>query len=259
MRPIGAPPKWADDPNIRDSHLNAQTEPFKQYEGLQASLFMYYEGPPRLDLDAPTPTGSIHIMTQHTICVYCGSGSGRNPEYVTAARQLGQDLAESDIGLIYGGGSLGLMGEVAKAMLAAGGRVTGVIPDFLVQRERMLTDVNELIVTANMHERKMTMYERADGFVALPGGMGTLEELVEISTWAQLGRHNKPIILANIGSYWDPLLTLIEHMRQEQFIRSGLEVHIEVVSEAEDIVPAFQERLKKQIPASPMRPPHRTL
>ena len=213
----------------------------------------------RRHLDAPTPTGSIHVMTQHTICVYCGSGCGRNPEYVAAARRLGQDLAQSDIGLVYGGGSLGLMGEVAKATLAAGGRVTGIIPDFLVQRERMLTDVNELIVTANMHERKMTMFEHADGFVALPGGMGTLEELVEISTWAQLGRHNKPIILANIGNYWDPLLVLFDHMRQEQFIRAGLEVHIEVVKDAADIVPAFHYRLKKQIPAAPMRPPHRTL
>ena len=198
-------------------------------------------------------------MTQHNICVYCGSGSGRNPEYVAAAKRLGQDLAEADIGLVYGGGSLGLMGEVAKSTLAAGGRVTGVIPDVLVQRERMLTDVNELIVTANMHERKMTMYERADGFVALPGGMGTLEELVEISTWAQLGRHNKPIVLANIGSYWDPFLKLLEHMRQEQFIRAGLDVHIEVVTEPDAIVPAFHERLKIQVPATPSRPPHRTL
>jgi hypothetical protein len=124
----------------------------------------------------------------------------------------------------------------------------------------MLTDVNELIVTANMHERKMTMYESSDGFIALPGGMGTLEELVEVSTWAQLGRHNKPIILANIENYWDPLLNLLEHMRQEQFIRAGLDVHIEVVTAAEDIVPAFHERLKKQVPAAPpMRPPHRTL
>ena len=198
-------------------------------------------------------------MTQYSICVYCGSGSGRNPAYVTAARQLGEDLARSDIGLVYGGGSLGLMGEVAKSTLAAGGRVTGIIPDFLVQRERMLTDVNELVVTANMHERKMTMFERADGFVALPGGMGTLEELVEISTWAQLGRHNKPIILANIENYWAPLLTLLDHMREQHFIRAGLEVHIEVVSEVQAIVPAFRDRLKKQVPATPMRPPHRTL
>jgi uncharacterized protein (TIGR00730 family) len=198
-------------------------------------------------------------MTQHNICVYCGSGSGRNPKYMATARQLGQTMAASGIGLIYGGGSLGLMGAVAKATLAAGGRVTGVIPDFLVQRERMLTDVNELIVTANMHERKMTMFERADGFVALPGGMGTLEELVEVCTWAQLGRHNKPIILANVDNYWDPFLTLVDHMRQEKFIRAGLDVHIEVVDEPGDILPAFYDRLKKQIPATPLRPPHRTL
>jgi uncharacterized protein (TIGR00730 family) len=213
----------------------------------------------RLDLDEPTSTGSIRAMTQHNICVYCGSGSGRNPSYVPAARCLGQALAQSGIGLIYGGGSLGLMGEVARATLEAGGRVTGVIPDFLVQRERMLTEVNELIVTANMHERKMTMFERADGFVALPGGMGTLEELVEISTWAQLGRHNKPIVLANVDNYWDPFLKLLDHMRQEQFIRAGLEVHIEVVDQPEDIVPAFYDRLKKQVPATPLRSPHRTL
>ena len=236
-----------------------QTEPIKQHNGLHASVLMHYEPLPRLDLDAPTSTGSIHIMTQHNICVYCGSGCGRSPGYVAAARQLGQDLAHSDIGLVYGGGSLGLMGELAKATLAAGGRVTGIIPDFLVQRERMLTDVNELVVTANMHERKMTMFERADGFVALPGGMGTLEELVEISTWAQLGRHNKPIILANINNYWNPFLTLLDHMREEQFIRAGLEVHIEVVSEAEDIVPSFYDRLKKQVPATPIRPPRQTL
>ena len=198
-------------------------------------------------------------MTQHNICVYCGSGCGRNSAYVDAARQLGQAFASSGIGLVYGGGSLGLMGEVAKATLAAGGRVTGIIPDFLVQRERMLTDVNELVVTTNMHERKMTMFERSDGFVALPGGMGTLEELVEVSTWAQLGRHNKPIILANVENYWGPLLQLVEHMREEQFIRAGLEVHLEVVNEVQDVVPAFYYRLKKQIPAHPVRPPSRTL
>jgi uncharacterized protein (TIGR00730 family) len=104
-------------------------------------------------------------------------------------------MANEGIGLVYGGGSLGLMGEVARAVIAAGGHVVGIIPEFLVNKERMLTDVNELIVTASMHERKMTMFERSDGFVALPGGLGTLEELVEISTWAQLDRHAKPIII----------------------------------------------------------------
>ena len=185
-------------------------------------------------------------MTQHNICVYCGSGTGRNPSYVEAARQLGEALAASGIGLIYGGGSLGLMGEVARATLAAGGRVIGIIPDFLVQRERMLTDVNELIVTANMHERKMTMFEHADGFVALPGGMGTLEELVEQMTWAQLGRHEKPVLLANIDGFWDAFIRLLEQMRREQFIRREFEVSCLVAERAEDIVPMLQRAAAKR-------------
>ena len=183
------------------------------------------------------------MSTNRHLCVYCGSGPGVNPVYAKAARALGTALADNGIGLVYGGGSLGLMGELARATLAAGGRVVGVIPEFLVQRERMLTEVNELVVTANMHERKMAMFERADGFVALPGGLGTLEELVEISTWAQLELHSKPIILANIENYWAPLVSLLKHMRAEQFIRPGLEIRFEVVDKAADIVPAFMRRL----------------
>ena len=178
------------------------------------------------------------------LCVYCGSGTGRNPAYVEAARVLGKAMAEAEIGLVYGGGSLGLMGEVARAVLAEGGHVTGIIPEFLANRERMLTDVNELVVTADMHERKMTMFARSSGFVALPGGLGTLEELAEISTWAQLGQHHKPIILCNTAGYWDPLVTLINHMREEQFIRQGLDIAIDVVSRAEDVVTAFEYRAK---------------
>ncbi len=183
------------------------------------------------------------MSTNQYICVYCGSGPGLNPAYAEAARALGQTLAAEGIGLVYGGGSLGLMGEVARATLEGGGRVIGVIPDFLVKRERMLTEVNELIVTANMHERKMTMFEKSDGFVALPGGMGTLEELIEISTWAQLEQHAKPIILANIENYWAPLIQLLAHMRAEQFVRAGLEVHFDVVDTAEAIIPAFRRRI----------------
>ncbi|MET0482793.1 MAG: TIGR00730 family Rossman fold protein, partial [Aestuariivirgaceae bacterium] len=164
------------------------------------------------------------MKTNRNLCVYCGSGPGRNPAYVEAARTLGQSLAGHGIGLVYGGGSLGLMGEVARSTLAAGGRVIGIIPQFLVQREQMLTDVQEVVVTQNMHERKMSMFEKADGFVALPGGIGTLEELVEVSTWAQLNQHRKPIIIANIEGYWEPLLALVRHMRTEKFIRPGLEV-----------------------------------
>ena len=184
-------------------------------------------------------------MPARKLCVYCGSGPGRNPRYLEAARILGRAMAEAEIGLVYGGGSLGLMGEVARAVLAAGGHVTGIIPEFLVAKERMLTEVNELIVTADMHERKMTMFARATGFAALPGGLGTLEELTEISTWAQLDQHAKPIVLCNIEGYWNPLLTLLDHMRAEKFIRPGLEFKMDVVKQPEEIVPAFEYRLSK--------------
>ena len=178
------------------------------------------------------------------LCVYCGSSNGENPAYAEAARTLGRLLAESGIGLVYGGGSLGLMGELAQACLAAGGHVIGVIPEFLVRKEILLDEVQELVVTANMHQRKMTMFEKADGFCALPGGIGTLEELVEMATWLQLGRHVKPIILANIAGYWNPLLQLFDHMREEGFFRSSTEVRLDHVDRVEQVIPLFEERLK---------------
>ena len=148
-----------------------------------------------------------------TVCVYCGSGPGTNPRFVEAAIALGKVFAENDIRLVYGGGSIGLMGAVAKSALDHGGAVTGIIPDFLQARENALTRVQELIVTPDMHERKRLMFERSDAFVALPGGVGTLEELVEQLTWQQLGRHTKPMLLANIDGFWEPLLALLAHMR----------------------------------------------
>ena len=178
------------------------------------------------------------------ICVYCGSGPGRNPAYIKAANVLGTAMAKRGIGLVYGGGSLGLMGEVARGVLAAGGRVTGIIPQFLSGREHMLRDVQELIVVDDMHQRKRLMFERSDAFVALPGGIGTLEELVEQLTWAQLGRHQKPIVLANIDSFWQPFLALLGHMRDESFIRAGLEVRFVTVNSAEEIVPAAEAAAK---------------
>ncbi|MGI9384799.1 MAG: TIGR00730 family Rossman fold protein, partial [Methyloligellaceae bacterium] len=158
--------------------------------------------------------------------------------YSQAANTLGQALAEAGIGLVYGGGSLGLMGEVARAVLRSGGHVTGIIPDFLSAKERMLREVQDLIVTDSMHERKQLMFEKADAFVALPGGVGTLEELVEQLTWSQLGQHNKPIVLANIDDFWQPLVTLFERMRAETFIRTGLELRLKIIDDADDIVPA---------------------
>ena len=178
------------------------------------------------------------VPNVNNICVYCGSGDGRDPAYVEAAVTLGAAMAKAGVGLVYGGGSLGLMGKVARAVLDNGGRVTGIIPAFLSNKERMLRDVNELIVVEDMHQRKRLMFEKSDAFVALPGGVGTLEELVEQLTWSQLGQHEKPIILANINNFWNPLLALLEHMRGERFIRQGLEVRFRVVDQAAAILPA---------------------
>lgn len=175
------------------------------------------------------------------VCVYCGSGSGLNPAYAEAARILGRALADHGITLVYGGGSVGLMGTLARAVLDGGGSVTGVIPHFLKDRERLFSDVTELVVTADMHERKMLMFDRAEAFVALPGGVGTLEELVEQMTWAQLGQHEKPIVLANIDGFWQPLVNLLDHMREERFIRTGMEVGCLVTDRAEEIVPMLQQ------------------
>ena len=187
---------------------------------------------------APAPAPATLISPIRSICVYCGSGKGNNPAYAAAAETLGRSMAKEGIALVYGGGGLGLMGEVARAVLAGGGHVTGIIPQFLSEKERMLREVQELIVTEDMHERKQLMFTRSDAFVALPGGIGTLEELVEQLTWAQLGRHTKPIVLANIDNFWEPLLALLAHMRGEAFIRSGLDVRFVTVDRAEDIVPA---------------------
>ena len=145
----------------------------------------------------------------------------------------------TDIGLVYGGGSLGLMGEVARATLDHGGQVTGIIPGFLTEKEQMIRDADELIVTEDMHERKRIMFERSDAFVALPGGVGTLEELVEQLTWVQLGRHTKPVVVANIDGFWNPFLALLTHMKADTFIRPGLEVSFTVVDDAKKIVPAI--------------------
>jgi uncharacterized protein (TIGR00730 family) len=175
-----------------------------------------------------------------TVCVYCGSGPGTNPRFIEAAIALGKALAENGVGLVYGGGSIGLMGAVATATLDHGGTVTGIIPDFLTKRENALGRSQELIVTHDMHERKRLMFERSDAFVALPGGIGTLEELVEQLTWQQLGRHSKPILLANIENFWEPLLELFAHMRATAFIRPMLALDILKAERVEDILPKLR-------------------
>ena len=178
------------------------------------------------------------------ICVYCASGSGRNPAFAKAARDFGRILAENRIGLVYGGGSLGLMGEIAHATLRHGGHVTGIIPGFLSEREHMLIEAQELIVVDDMHQRKHLMFVKSDAFVALPGGIGTLEEFVEQLTWSQLGRHAKPIVLVNIEGFWGPLLALFDKMSGELFVRPGLELNMLVVDRVDEVISAIDKALQ---------------
>ena len=154
-------------------------------------------------------------------------------------------MAASGLGLVYGGGATGLMGAIASSVLASGGRVTGIIPDFLVNREGLQPEIQECLVVGDMHERKRLMFERADAFVALPGGIGTLEELTEQLTWVQLERHTKPVVIADIGGFWQPLLQLFAHMRERRFIQSSFEVRYLVAEKIEDILPMIETAAAK--------------
>jgi uncharacterized protein (TIGR00730 family) len=183
------------------------------------------------------------------VCVYCGSSAGADPAFVEAARALGKILADNRVRLVYGGGSIGMMGALADSVLARGGNVTGIIPEFLVNKEHMLAGAQEIIVTRDMHERKRVMFEKADAFVALPGGIGTLEELVEQLTWAQLGRHRKPILLANIAGFWDPLCELLDHMNALGFIHPTGRLNYLIVDKVEDILPALRNAARALEPA----------
>jgi uncharacterized protein (TIGR00730 family) len=175
-----------------------------------------------------------------SVCVYCGSSLGADPLFAEAARRFGGLLAAHGIRLIYGGGGVGLMGELAGEAVRQGGAVTGIIPGFLVSRERALPYDYDLVVVEDMHERKRLMFERADAFVALPGGVGTLEELVEQLTWAQLGQHKKPILIANIAGFWDPLLNLMDHMRASRFLHGHRSLNLVVAESVEEILPKLE-------------------
>jgi len=159
-----------------------------------------------------SPAGTIKRL-----CVYCGSSDGADPKYRAAARELGAGLAARGIELVYGGGSNGLMGCVADAVLAGGGRATGVIPVHLQHREVAHGGLTELVVVADMHQRKRMMAERADAFAVLPGGVGTLDETIEILSWRQLGLHQKPLLIVDIAGYWSPLAALFEHIVGSRF------------------------------------------
>ena len=155
------------------------------------------------------------------VCVFCGSASGVRPDYEELARELGGELAVRGIAVVYGGASVGLMGAVADAAMAAGGEVVGVIPQALVDREVAHPGLSELHVVGSMHERKALMADLSDAFVALPGGMGTLEELFEVFTWRQLGLHAKPIALLDAADYWAGLVAFLDHAEDEGFLRAG--------------------------------------
>lgn len=183
------------------------------------------------------------MSTIRSICVYCGSSPGNSPIYLEAGRTLGKAIATAGLTLVYGGGLKGIMGAVANGTIEAGGNVTGIIPRFLIRKEAGdeagLDHLDEVILTEDMHERKHAMFERSDAFVALPGGIGTVEEIVEIMTWAQLGRHEKPMVFGNVAGFWNPMLALIDHMKAEGFIHSQHMVRPLVVAEPARIVPTI--------------------
>lgn len=185
-------------------------------------------------------------MTQHqkSICVYCGSSMGTDPAFEESAIILGKAIADTGLRLVYGGGTRGIMGAVSGAVLDNGGQVLGVIPQFLVQKEAPDDGSNpnrKTIIVDNMHVRKQTMFQESDAFVTLPGGIGTIEEIVEILTWAQLGRHTKPMVFANINNYWAPMIEMIDHVKAAGFLHNAEKMVPLVVQHADRIVPDIQK------------------
>ena len=190
----------------------------------------------------PLTSPSDHEIKQkiRSVCVFCGSGNGKNPKFQQIASQLGTFLAHHNLHLVYGGGDMGLMGALAQGALKAKGTVTGIIPEFLLTYQTGSFQPNNQIVTQTMHERKAKMYDLADAYIALPGGIGTLEELVETMTWEQLDQHKKPIILLNIDQFWQPFLDLLAHMKNYNFIRSGLEVNFHTIEDIKALTSILQ-------------------
>jgi uncharacterized protein (TIGR00730 family) len=177
--------------------------------------------------------------TPSSLCVFCGARFGTDPGSRDVATQLGQMLAHKGIAMVYGGGGVGLMGLVANAALKAGGRVVGVIPRFLLQREAGHPALTETVVVETMHERKLQMFERADAFVVLPGGIGTLEELFEVLSWRTLGLHTKPIVIVDQGGYWQPLAALLRGVVEGGFAERRHLDHVAFVRDLKEILPAI--------------------
>jgi len=191
----------------------------------------------------------LHMSTIKAVCVYCGSSPGRDVAYVEAGERLGHALAASGLTLIYGGGTHGVMGAVARGTLNNGGKVGAIIPRFLTNWETTtdaLKMFEDLTITDTMHERKHRMFERSDAFVALPGGIGTVEEIVEIMTWAQLGQHRKPMVLVNIKDFWAPMMAMLDHIRSAGFLHRDHLLQPIVVDRAEDVIPAIVAAAAKE-------------
>jgi uncharacterized protein (TIGR00730 family) len=174
-----------------------------------------------------------------SVCVFCGSNGGADPAYLAAAEEVGAGLARRGIRVVYGGGRVGLMGALADSARAAGGEVVGVMPQALVDREIGHTGIDDLRVVDTMHERKALMVELADAFVALPGGIGTLEELFEVYTWAQLGIHGKPLALLDVAGYYEPLAAFLDHAVEQQFLRADMRAVLAVADSLEAVLDAF--------------------
>jgi uncharacterized protein (TIGR00730 family) len=187
-------------------------------------------------------------MMMRSLCVFCGANSGFLPEYAKSGRALGRLLAERSIRLVYGGGSVGMMGIVADAVLEHGGEVIGVIPDFLATKELLHAGVKDMRVVQTMHDRKSLMAELADGFAALPGGLGTFEELFEVLTWTQLGLYRKPIGFLNVQGFFDPLIGLIDHAREAGFCRPE---HLRLFCTAETPPDLLTRMANHELPAVP--------
>lgn len=194
-------------------------------------------------------SASAELPNLRTLCIYCGSAPGHDPAYAAAAQELGSAMAAAGVALVYGGNNHGLMGIVARAVLAGGGRVTGITPGFLLREEAVPDARCEQIVVPDMHTRKRLMFERADAFCALPGGIGTLEEVVEQLTWVQLAQHTKPVLLADVAGFWQPLLTLFDHMRAHRFIQPRTETTYLVTQDVSAILPMLDAALER--PATP--------
>lgn len=177
----------------------------------------------------------------NAITVYCGSKPGHKPEYAIATEQLGEAMARAGKRLVYGGGNVGLMGILARKIHQEGGQITGIIPEFLRSLEVFFHGCDEAVITSDMHERKRKLFEMGDGIIALPGGIGTLEELVEMLSWLQLGQHAKPILLLNTRGFWDPFLSLLDHMITEGFMREGARAPIMVTEDVCAAIPMLEE------------------